>query len=394
MAVLFNVFALFVANVITHPPLVSLGFTGVNTLESLTVFMICRLFIRNRKLDLENGRMAMLFVVSTLIGGVLGGLTGTLFASSAFDSGSTFVPLIFIKWFSSDSLGLIMVVPFMLSLRRPAVCLRYIRLRPFRCAVGFVGLILTVVQALLLPRLTTYTTFFTYETYMNFSYYFGFSLVLLVGGSLGMFGFSAATLALGITAVCNLVLLPERPSNPVEMDKFNAYTVHLLFELQIFLTALLMSRYADDETTNIVHSLYSLTFTVIQSDKRNAILELKKARLMAENANRQKSSFMSFLCHELRNPLHAVANMVHFLEETKLSEEQAELSEAIRISTKYMSDLVNDVLDEGKFEAGKVTLEQLPVDLAALLRTFFIPLKEQMRTKNIEVAGVGRKREY
>jgi signal transduction histidine kinase len=94
---------------------------------------------------------------------------------------------------------------------------------------------------------------------------------------------------------------------------------------------------------------------------------------------------MAFLCHELRNPLHAISNVCSFLEDTSLDVSQSEYCDAIQASTKYMSDLVSDVLDVGKFEAGQIQLEIIECDLQSLLRLLFLTFRNQCRQKNIQV---------
>lgn len=66
--------------------------------------------------------------------------------------------------------------------------------------------------------------------------------------------------------------------------------------------------------------------------------------------------------------------------------EKREITDAISIAAKYMSDLINDVLDTGKFEAGKVRLEKLPANVKQILTSILVPIKEQVRAKNISLS--------
>ncbi|KAI8620388.1 histidine kinase-like ATPase [Chytriomyces sp. MP71] len=99
----------------------------------------------------------------------------------------------------------------------------------------------------------------------------------------------------------------------------------------------------------------------------------------------QKTSFMAFLCHELRNPLHALVNVSSLVRESlTLTHEQNELFDAIEASASYMSELINDVLDTSKFEAGKMKLEYLPVDFKKLVQVVTLPLRESLRARNVD----------
>ena len=67
-------------------------------------------------------------------------------------------------------------------------------------------------------------------------------------------------------------------------------------------------------------------------------------------------------CHELRNPLHAVlATLGFLLEDTSLTEEQANDVNAIFISASHMQRLVNDVLDMAKLREGSLEIRPEPV---------------------------------
>jgi signal transduction histidine kinase len=68
---------------------------------------------------------------------------------------------------------------------------------------------------------------------------------------------------------------------------------------------------------------------------------MNEAIVAAENARDQKSSFMAFLCHELRNPLHAVLSMSGFLQESSLDPDQAESVFTIHASSELMLAITN-----------------------------------------------------
>jgi len=74
--------------------------------------------------------------------------------------------------------------------------------------------------------------------------------------------------------------------------------------------------------------------------------DLRAAKTRAEDADRAKSNFMSFLCHELRNPLHVVTSNVEFLLGTTLDQEQHEFASAIDTMSRLMYNITNDVLGE------------------------------------------------
>jgi signal transduction histidine kinase/CheY-like chemotaxis protein len=80
----------------------------------------------------------------------------------------------------------------------------------------------------------------------------------------------------------------------------------------------------------------------------------------AREANEAKSTFVAFLCHELRNPLHAVISAVDELEDTNTPED---VTNALTIGSQTMLSIVNDILDMSKIQAGAFNVSFGPVNL-------------------------------
>ena len=73
------------------------------------------------------------------------------------------------------------------------------------------------------------------------------------------------------------------------------------------------------------------------------------------------------MSHELRTPMNGVVGMTELLARTELSPTQARLTQTIRSSAQVLLQIVNDLLDLSKVDAGKMALEELPLDLLAIL---------------------------
>ncbi len=93
---------------------------------------------------------------------------------------------------------------------------------------------------------------------------------------------------------------------------------------------------------------------------------LESNRQLAEAA-KAKSSFLDRMSHELRTPMNGVVGMTELLARTGLSPTQARLTQTIRSSAQVLLQIVNDLLDLSKVQAGKVALEELPIDLCKIM---------------------------
>ena len=100
---------------------------------------------------------------------------------------------------------------------------------------------------------------------------------------------------------------------------------------------------------------------LIRREDRHALLVAKDE---AEAANRAKSDFLSSMSHELRTPLNAILGFAQVLEIDDLTEDQIDSVQTIRRSGQHLLQLINEVLDLARIEAGKLDLSIENVDLA------------------------------
>ncbi|APB33954.1 two-component hybrid sensor and regulator [Gloeomargarita lithophora Alchichica-D10] len=114
--------------------------------------------------------------------------------------------------------------------------------------------------------------------------------------------------------------------------------------------------------------------------------QLEEARQKAESANRAKSTFLANMSHELRTPLNAIIGFSQILNrDPQLSEKQRETVGTINRSGEHLLNLINDVLDMAKIEAGKLVLQPSSFDLHQMLKTIQDMLNVRAQAKNLRL---------
>jgi signal transduction histidine kinase/CheY-like chemotaxis protein/HPt (histidine-containing phosphotransfer) domain-containing protein len=117
----------------------------------------------------------------------------------------------------------------------------------------------------------------------------------------------------------------------------------------------------------------------------DANLKLEHAVTVAEEASRMKSDFLANMSHEIRTPLNGVVGMVTLLSGTPLSPEQREYVEMARGSSDTLINVVSDILDVSKIEAGRLELELQDFDLLDLVGATRDMLRHEAAAKGLNL---------
>jgi PAS domain S-box-containing protein len=117
-------------------------------------------------------------------------------------------------------------------------------------------------------------------------------------------------------------------------------------------------------------------------------VELEELRAAAVSASQAKSDFLASMSHELRTPLNAIIGFSDVLLDAyfgALNEKQKEYMMDILESGKHLLNLINDILDISKVEAGKMELELAPVEIGNLLAHCVVMIKEKTHKHGIDL---------
>ena len=117
----------------------------------------------------------------------------------------------------------------------------------------------------------------------------------------------------------------------------------------------------------------------------NQELELRNREI--ERANRLKSEFLASMSHELRTPLHTIIGFSELLAEElqgPLNDKQKRFVNHIHRDSLHLLELINDILDLSKIEAGRLELRPEPFDFSALVEESLAAVRAVVRAKSLD----------
>ncbi|NHN27948.1 PAS domain S-box protein [Flavobacterium jejuense] len=124
---------------------------------------------------------------------------------------------------------------------------------------------------------------------------------------------------------------------------------------------------------------------LIDITERKKAEEAILARELAETSNKAKSEFLANMSHEIRTPLNGIIGFSKLLLNTRITEVQKQYLQTVNQSAESLLDVVNDILDLSKIEAGKLSLENSKTSLHTIINQSVDMVKFTAHQKNIEL---------
>ena len=124
------------------------------------------------------------------------------------------------------------------------------------------------------------------------------------------------------------------------------------------------------------------------SHRKHAEEELARSKVAAEEASRTKSEFLANMSHEIRTPMTSILGYSDLLLASSVSDEQRrQYVETIRRNGQVLLDLINDILDLSKIEAGKMDIERIAVSPVQIVEEVLSLMKIRAEEKRLNLAA-------
>jgi two-component system, sensor histidine kinase and response regulator len=117
-------------------------------------------------------------------------------------------------------------------------------------------------------------------------------------------------------------------------------------------------------------------------------LELARTKIQAESADRAKSSFLANMSHEIRTPMNAIIGFAHLARRETTEPNQRKYLSNITEAAEHLLEVLNDILDVAKLEAGDLALEESDFELADVVQRSCAAICEHAEAKGVRVASV------
>jgi len=322
---------------------VALLLSACNTLE-IVVSVV--LFARYVSLPPDLTRPSDLGKFVIICGGI-GPLASAFMASILLSNLNGIDPLpVFQTWFAADALGVLTIAPLLLMLRTEEWL--QIASRPNRPQTAMILLSVTLTSFLVFGQERLPLLFLVYPFLILAAFRLRF-----IGAAIAMAILAGVSIPLTLTGHGPFALMDGTPvtERVVLLQMFLAITVFTI-----------------------------LPVASVLAGRRRLEREAFAARRAAERANTAKSAFLANMSHELRTPMTGIIGMCDLLLANNQTSEQKAITETLERSARSFLELLNDLLDLAKIEAGRMEFDTADFRFSQMMKDiqeFFAPAMAQ-----------------
>jgi len=185
----------------------------------------------------------------------------------------------------------------------------------------------------------------------------------------------------GFEVCASIRKIPEKSNIPIVMVTSNNDVASIQRAYDMGVTDFITKPIA---WGNIAYRVnFILRATTAFSDLKLSEERLVNAKIAAEAATEAKSRFLANMSHEIRTPMNALLGLTEMVLRTELSRQQKDMLTIVHSSGTALLNLLNSILDYSKIEAGRLSLEQSPVNIKTLIATIIDMFCNQSESKGL-----------
>ena len=355
--------AYFSADMLAHDKaIIGLGLS----LGNITEVLIVAIPLRWLGFDRVFSRTEVLLFFYALVIGVAA-VASSLIASATlhYAAGEPFADIAH-SWYGADALGLCLLVPFFMCVKVSALKALFDREQLAGTAALLACVVGVTVICVLLPKYSPAFLFFPVLVLLTFNR--GFA-----GGAVG--------LAIAVFASFTLVLL-HRTSSYIAPHPLAFQVSIVQFYYSVVGFTIIMAGSALDDRQKLERWLATVVKRA-EASREEAVV----AKEVAERASKAKSKFLANMSHELRTPLNAVLGFSELIKDEFFGPvgdiRYVEYAGLIHGAGNHLLDLITDILDMSKIEAGKLELNRESVAVRSVVRDCVELLEERAASSGV-----------